>query len=109
MRGSSSTTRMVATVATILRSGIALLRFGRRRGWGRRRAGCRLLAVRALVPVPHPLVDGGGNAATVHAPAAAAVAPAPPPAEQAERHDPEEDEAEEQEEQQAEDPAEPEE
>src|SRR5260370_6889368 len=53
---------------------------GRRR---RRRAGCRrLLAVRPLVPVLHPLVDGWWNSVSGAAPVApSAAAPVPPPEE----------------------------
>src|SRR5260370_14913392 len=74
---------------------------GRRR---RRRAGCRrLLAVRPLVPVLHPLVDGWWNSVAVTAlvtPPAAA--PVPPP-EEREPQQPEEDDQDEQEPEEAED------
>src|SRR5260370_17570614 len=93
---------MVAT-ATILVSAKSLDRslVGRRR---RRRAGCRrLLAVRPLVPVLHPLVDGWWNSVSVAAlvaPSAAAPVPAP---EEREPHQPAEDEQDEQEPEEAED------
>src|ERR1700737_1746810 len=73
MRGSSSTTRMVATTATILdsftRSDGALVR---RRGWRSR----RWLSVRLLVPLLQPLFDSGGHTVAV---ATALVAPSAAP------------------------------
>src|SRR5258708_16078448 len=93
---------MVAT-ATILVSAKSLDRslVGRRRRWRARSR--RLLAMRPLVPVLHPLVDCWGNSVSVAAlvaPSAAAPVPAP---EEREPQEPEEDEQDEQEPEEAED------
>ena len=100
MRGSSSTTRMVATTATILDSFTSLDgSLVRRRGWGSRRG----LAVRPLVPVLQPLLDSGGYAVAVATLVAAPSAAAPHPASE-ERHakDPENAEDKQQEEEDSE-------
>src|SRR5258708_35141574 len=76
MRGSSSTTRMVAT-ATILVSANALDGSLVRR-WRRGRRAGRLLAVCPLVPLLHPLVDSRWH--SIAAPALVAPSAAPVPA-----------------------------
>src|SRR5260370_41451655 len=76
MRGSSSTTRMVAT-ATILVSANALDGSLVRR-WRRVRGAGRRLAVWPLVPLLHPLVDSRRH--SVAAPALVAPSAAPVPA-----------------------------
>src|ERR1700682_1296356 len=79
MRGSSSTTRMVAT-ATILVSAKVLNRsLVRRLRWRRCSRAGRLLAMRPLMPLLHPLIDCRRHAVAVPAlvaPSAAAPVPA---------------------------------
>src|SRR6266851_760166 len=112
MRGSSSTTRMVVT-ASIVRirnstegSPPPVPVFLKTDGLGICRWRGRGLAVRSLVPFPHPLVDRGRNAAlpaaVAVAPVTAAVAPATVPPAAAEPRDAKEHEQQEQDEQEPE-------
>src|SRR5579864_9603074 len=107
MRGSSSTTRMVATTATILGPVIArsLHRARVRRRWRGRRARGGLLAVLAAVPFLRAFLERVSGSAA-HAPAVQSAAPHPAPEE---RHaeEPEDAENDEQEPEQAEDRADP--
>src|SRR5258708_11930643 len=104
MRGSSSTTRMVAT-ATILVSANALDGSLVRR-WRRVRRAGRLLAVCPLVPLLHPLVDSRWH--SIAAPALVAPSAAPLPATKQGKTAPEpQAEHDEQEPEEAEDPEAP--